>query len=101
MPPWALDTYRREGSAGENSLPNGPAACAAYGEPAAAINRPSSPTVKLSIRNVLGSVVPTSTPMRFVPVGLKRMSPGLAVLGSGIVEPGRAVRWPPALKVKP
>ena len=36
VPPCALDTYRWCGSVGENSLPNGPAASAGNGDPAAA-----------------------------------------------------------------
>ena len=89
------------GSAGENSLPNGPAASAANGEPGAAVSLPLRPTSKLSIRNVLGSVVPTSTPINVDPVELNRMSPGFAVLGSGNVEPGIGDRCPPALSVNP
>jgi len=85
-PPCALETYSRDGFVGENSLPNGPAACAEKGEPGAGVSRPSSSTRKLSMRKVLGSVVPTSTPMRLAPAELKRMSPGLAVDGSGTVE---------------
>src|SRR2546430_17650403 len=85
-PPWALDTYRRVGLVGENSLPNGPAASAENGEPGAGVRRPSRPTRKLSMRKVLGSVVPTSTPIRLVPVELNSTSPGLAELRSVIVE---------------
>ena len=101
VPPCAFDTYRWCGSAGENALPNGPAASAGNGEPAAGVSRPSAPTMKLSIRNVLGSVVPTSTPIRFLPVPLNRMSPGRAVGGSGIVEPASGVRRPSSASLNP
>src|SRR5579872_1841380 len=93
-PAWALETYRREGLAGENSLPNGPADWASNGEPGAGVMRPPGRTVKLSMRNVLGSVVPTSMPIRFVPVELNRTSPGFAVAESAKVEPGIATRRP-------
>src|SRR5436190_15286030 len=101
VPPWALDTYKRVGLVGENSLPNGPAASAENGEPGAGVRRPSRPTRKLSMRKVLGSVVPTSTPIRLVPVELNSTSPGLAELGSGIVELAIGVRCPPAFSVNP
>src|SRR6476619_2131684 len=41
---WALETKSWDGSVGRNSLPNGPSPCAANGEPAAAVSRPSPPT---------------------------------------------------------
>ena len=59
---------------GENSLPNGPGACAANGEPVAGVSRLSFLTAKLSMRKP-ELVVPTSMLTRFVPVELKRMSP--------------------------
>src|SRR5438105_4135475 len=100
-PAWALETYRWAGFVGENSLPNGPADWAANGDPAAGISRPPGLTVKLSINQVLESLVPTSTPIRLVPVELNRMSPGLAVLGSGTVDPGIATSRPSGLSRKP
>src|SRR5258708_4353198 len=100
-PPCAFEMYRCEGLAGENSLPKGPAAWAGNGEPAAGVSSPSDPTTKLSTRNVLATVVPTSTPMRLVPVELKRMSPGFAVAGRLSVDPGNGTRWPPGLSVNP
>ena len=100
-PAWALETYRWAGFVGENSLPNGPADWAANGDPVAGISRPLGLTVKLSISQVLESPVPTSTPIRLVPVELKRMSPGLAVLGSEKVDPGIAMSLPSGLSLKP
>src|SRR5438034_10364233 len=100
-PPWAFDTYTWCGSVGENSLPKGPAASAGKGDPAAGVSRPSARTMKLSIRNVLGSVVPTSTPIRFLPVPLNRMSPGSAVAGSDTVESASAVSRPSSASVNP
>src|SRR5260370_7017704 len=94
-PACALDTYRCEGFAGENSLPNGPAASAGNGEPAAGVIRPLASTVKLSIKNVLAEVVPTSTPIRFVPFELNRPSPRLALLHSPTLEPLLADNTPP------
>src|SRR3954452_5117690 len=52
VPPWAFETNSWLESVGRNSLPNGPAPCAANGEPAAAVRRPSRPTLKLSIHHV-------------------------------------------------
>src|SRR5205085_9760600 len=101
VPPCAFETYRWCGSVGENSLPNGPAASAAKGDPAAAVRRPSAPTRKLSIRNVLGPVPPTSMPTRFFPVPLNRMSPGSAVGGRGTVEFDSGVNRPSSLSVNP
>src|SRR5438132_94783 len=101
LPACAFETYRWDGFVGENSLPKGPADCAANGEPGAAASRPLGLTVKLSISQVLESPVPTSTPIRLVPVELKRMSPGLAVLGSGKVDPGIAMSRPSGLNLKP
>src|SRR5579872_2545990 len=100
-PPCAFETYRRWGATGENSLPNGPAACAGNGDPAAGVIRPLGSTTKLSMRNVLGSVVPTSTPTRFFPVALNRMSPGFAVFGSAKVEPLIGTRRPSSFKWNP
>src|ERR1700694_1378995 len=84
-PPWAFETYRWPGFAGETSLPKGPSAWAANGEPLARVSRPCFPTTKLSMTEVLRSI-PTSMPMRLVPVELKRMSPGLASIGSVTVD---------------
>src|SRR5229473_1334857 len=100
-PPCAFETYRSAGLTGENSLPKGPAAWAGNGEPAAGVISPLDPTTKLSMRNVLATVVPTSTPMRLVPVELNRMSPGFAVAGRLNVEPASGTRCPPSLSVKP
>src|ERR1700694_3875178 len=49
-PPCAFDTYRWCGATGENSLPNGPAAWAGNGEPAAGVRRPASSAPKVSMR---------------------------------------------------
>ena len=70
-PPWAFETNSCDGLVGLNSLPNGPGACAANGEPGAAASRPSLFTRKLSI-----SEVATRVPASFVPVELKSTSPG-------------------------
>ncbi len=64
--------------------------------PGPVVRSPSSPTVKLSICE-LAMRVPTS----LVPSPLKRTSPGLESFGSAYVEPGIALRCPPALSVKP
>src|SRR2546423_705342 len=76
-PAWAFDTNSWLGSVGRNSLPNGPAACAAKGEPGAAVRRPSEPTLKLSI-----SELPTRVPTRLVPAELNSTSPGCASSGT-------------------
>jgi hypothetical protein len=52
--------------------------------------------VKLSICE-LAMRVPTS----LLPSPLKRTSPGFESFGSGTVDPGSGVRWPPALRLKP
>ena len=52
-PSWALETNSWSAFVGLNSLPNGPTPCAGNGEPAAAVSRPSPPTVKLSISELL------------------------------------------------
>src|ERR1700704_668484 len=101
LPSCAFETYRCLGLTGENSLPNGPAASAENGDPGAGVSRPSSPTAKLSMRHVAESVVPTSTPMRFVPVELNRMSPGLAVFGSSTVDPLSGTSRPPCVSLNP
>ena len=95
-PPCAFETNSCVGLVGRNSLPNGPRPCAANGDPAAAVRRPSAPTVKLSISEVL-----TRVPTSFVPSPLNRTSPGWVASASVTVEPAIARRWPPALSVKP
>src|SRR5438128_109217 len=95
-PPWALETNSWVGSVGRNSLPNGPGPCAGKGEPGAAVRRPSPPTLKLSISDVL-----TRAPTSPVPSPLKRTSPGEEPSGNGIVEPASGRRWPAGLSVKP
>ena len=81
---------------GRNSLPKGPGAWAANGDPGAAVSRPSSPTAKLSISEVL-----MRAPTRLVPVPLKSTSPASEPSGSATVEPASVRRWPPAPSVKP
>src|SRR5438128_2865410 len=62
-PSCALDTKSWLEVVERNSLPNGPAPCAAKGEPGAALRWPSSSTLKLSISE--GRVAaPTPVPMR-------------------------------------
>src|SRR5579859_1094744 len=95
-PPCALETKSCAGSVGRNSLPNGPGPCAAKGDPGAAVRRPFSATVKLSIREV-----PTRVPASLVPSSLKRTSPGWEPSGRGTVDPARGRRCPPGLSVKP
>jgi hypothetical protein len=51
-PSCAFETKSCVEFVGRNSLPKGPRPCAANGEPAAAVRRPSRPTVKLSISEV-------------------------------------------------
>jgi hypothetical protein len=70
-PSCAFDTNSWVEFVGRNSLPNGPWPCAANGEPAAAVRRPSPPAVKLSI-----SEVATRVPTSLVPSALKSTSPG-------------------------
>src|SRR6266704_1930546 len=65
---------------GRNSLPNGPAPCAAKGEPGAALRWPSSSTLKLSISD--GKVAATT------PVPMRRADLTLRLFGE---EP---VIWP-------
>src|SRR5436305_9129319 len=86
-PPWAFETNSWLESVGRNSLPNGPGPCAANGDPAAALRRPSRPTLKLSI-----SELPTRVPMRFLPVELNSTSPGWASSGSATGEHARGLR---------
>src|SRR5450755_2804976 len=95
-PPWAFETYSSAGFVGRNSLPNGPGPCAANGEPAAGVRRPSAPTEKLSI-----CAVPTRVPARLVPVPLNRTSPGEALSGSATVESASGRRRPPRVSRKP
>src|SRR5216683_6839243 len=62
-PSCALETKSWLELVGRNSLPNGPAPCAAKGEPGAALRWPSSSTLKLSISD--GRVAaPTPVPIR-------------------------------------
>src|SRR5205814_5002490 len=99
-PPCALETYSSLESVGRNSLPNGPTACAANGEPGAAVRSPSAPTVKLSMND--GPFAgPTSVPTRRVPVELNSTSPGRAVGDSGTVELPSGVSTPAELSVNP
>src|ERR1700686_424075 len=79
-PPCALDTNNWSGSVGRNSLPKGPNPWAGKGDPGAAVRRPSSSTVKLSILEV-----PMRVPTRLVPVELKSTSPGCDPSGSATV----------------
>src|SRR5207237_7756826 len=90
VPSWAFETNTCVGSVGRNSLPNGPAPCAANGDPGAAERRPSGWTAKLSISDVL-----TRTPSRRVPSPLNSTSPGEDPSGSGTVDPARGRRRPP------
>ena len=71
VPLWALSTNSWLGLVGLNWLPNGPTPCAVYGDPGAAVSRPSLSIVKLSIRDVL-----TRAPTSLVPSPLIRTSPG-------------------------
>ena len=96
VPPWAFETKSWLASVGRNSLPNGPMPCASNGEFSAAVSRPSAPTVKLSMTEVL-----TRTPTSFVPSPLKRTSPGVELSGSENVESASGRRCPPGLSVKP
>src|ERR1700733_226945 len=89
VPLCALDTNSWLGLVGRNWLPNGPTPWAVNGEPGAAVSRPLSPTVKLSICEV-----PTRVPTSLVPVPLKSTSPGWAAAGSATVDPGTGVRLP-------
>jgi len=86
---WALETNSWSGLVGRNSLPNGPRPWAVNGDPGALVSRPSKPTVKLSI-----SEVPTSVPIRLVPVPLNRTSAGAALEASETVDPGIENRRP-------
>src|SRR5438034_3194374 len=86
---WALETNSWPGSAGRNSLPNGPRPWAGNGDPGAAVSRPPEPTVKLSIREV-----PTSVPASLVPVPVNSTSPGAAPEASVTVDPGMRNKWP-------
>src|SRR6266487_2530735 len=95
-PPCALETNNCVPSVGRNSLPNGPGPWAANGDAGAAVNRPSPPTVKLSI-----SEVPTLVPTSLVPSPLNRTSPGAEPLGSGTVAPASGRKRPPGLSMKP
>src|SRR4029077_17785812 len=86
---WGLETNSWSGLGGRNSLPNGPRPWAVNGDPGALVNRPSKPTGKLSI-----SEVPTSVPIRLVPVPLNRTSAGAALEASERVDPGIENRRP-------
>ncbi len=88
-PSCALETKSWLELVGRNSLPNGPAPCAAKGEPGAIRRWPSSSTLKLSIsdgRVAAPTPVPMRVPTRWVPSPLKRTSPGWVPLGSEKVE---------------
>src|SRR3954470_12597101 len=61
VPPWAFERNSWPEAVGRSRLPTGPAPGAANGEPAAAVRRPSRPTLKLSINEL-----PIRAPMRFV-----------------------------------
>src|ERR1700748_681597 len=86
---WALETNSWSGLVGGTSLPNGPRPWAVNGDPGALVSRPPKPTVKLSI-----SEVPTSVPIRLVPVPLNRTSAGAALEASETVDPGIENRRP-------
>src|ERR1700678_2937974 len=77
VPLWALDTNSWLGLVGRNWLPNGPGPRGGNGDPGAAVSRPPSPTVKLSICEV-----PTRVPTSLVPVPLNSTSPGWGAEGS-------------------
>src|ERR1700722_236469 len=96
VPLWALDTNSWPGLVGRNWLPNGPVPWAVNGEPGAAVSRPPSPTVKLSICEV-----PTRVPTSLLPVPLNSTSPGWAAAGRATVDPGIGVRLPQGASRRP